>query len=151
MSPTITFDEAIAPDLQETIYQVASFALTRAAHLGVASKFPSIKVTSTCFFAEKPRNFAAVIAKRPVSLLYICPDLHEQKESRILGVLFHEMGHILKDCCKIDPCGKPCPLDSEQQTDLVVLAVLGMKLYYDDDMVQSTKPAQIWPRPKHLT
>jgi len=108
------------------------------------SRFPKTTVMSSCTHARSDRNFAAV-QLRPLygHVVYLCDDLAEQPITRIRGVLWHEAGHIICDVLGLPESWEPpagVGLDDEQQTDLAVFAVCGVRIYYDDDLVQRAGP-----------
>lgn len=121
--PTLLLDELqrIADDVEDC--------------LGVV-QLPPIVVRMDCSFASSERNFAGVITDEVV-IMYLCPDFANQPISRIRGVLYHEIGHILQWMEKrqngvLDQGG----LDFEQDCDFKVETTCGVHIYYDEDMVQ---------------
>jgi len=120
--------------------------------LGVI-RMPPIVIRMSCSFAKSPRNFAGVITGR-VTIMYLCPDLADQPLSRIRGILYHEMGHILQwieeqQTGRVDQGDR----DFEQDCDHKIEMTCGVKIYYDQDMVQRVgKKKSDWliKRPKGL-
>lgn len=112
---------------------------------------PTVHVFSDCSHAQSDRNFAGVIVGRPTEL-YLCDDLLEQPPSRIRGVLWHEVGHVID---KFAPGSWRkhsgySGLDEEQWTDAAAETFCGVKIYYDEDWVQRVGPghSQGWTRPR---
>lgn len=120
--------------------------------LGVV-RMPPIVVRMDCSFATSGRNFAGVITD-DIVIMYLCPDFADQPISRIRGVLYHEMGHILqwlekKMTGRVDQGGR----DYEQDCDYKIESTCGVKIYYDEDRVQRVgrrKPHWLKKRPRGL-
>jgi len=119
---------------------------------GLDFPLPPIVIKMDCSFAKKPRHFAAQQGLVPCTV-HLCPDLAEQPITRIRGILYHEFGHIvqnLEDMIKgrVDTEDR----DYEQDCDYKIEAVTGVRIYYDDDLLQRAGPgARGKPRPKGLT
>jgi hypothetical protein len=147
-----------SPETPHVIKTVLRDAVRRSAigldRLDVSHRFPEIVVYMDCRFAESPRNYAGVIVGVPVTKMVICEALAEQPIQRVRGILYHEMGHILKDACHVLPStllrarADGRELDGEQQTDAVAEEVLGVDIYYDDDLVQQAGPGARGTRPR---
>lgn len=114
--------------------------------------FPYILVQIYCDYRETPRHFAAVVVDDP-TILFLCPDLDDEPLSRIRGILYHEMGHILQWMeRKVTGRNERHGRDEEQDADHKVEGVCGIKIYYDEDLVQCAGPGAhgYWPRPRGL-
>ena len=116
-------------------------------------EIPDILVFVDCSFKTSPRNFAGVQVGDP-TMMYLCWDLGKQKTDRIRAILYHEFGHILdwiERTYRFDfiHSRDKKKLDSEQLADALAHAVCGVRINYDQDLVQTLKPG-IWPRPKGL-
>jgi hypothetical protein len=112
---------------------------------------PTVNVFSDCSHAMSDRNFAGIVVGRP-SELFLCDDLLDQPVSRIRGVLWHELGHVIDKFApgpwrKYSGCKG---LDEEQWTDAAVETFCGVKIYYDEDLVQRVGPghSHSWTRPR---
>jgi hypothetical protein len=125
--------------------------------LGIGNiELPEVHVFSGCWHAKSPRNFAGISVGEPTEL-HLCDDLAEQLPSRIRGILWHEVGHVL---CYVH--GLPTTwthkrgigMDEEQLADLATELLCGVVIYYDEEMVQRAGPGRsknwIRPRPKGL-
>lgn len=146
---TILFDPSTPNLLRKELAKIVELTQRRA-----QITLPEIVVVMDCSYAKSPRNFAAIGAGAP-SCLHICPDLAVQPVTRIRGVLIHEMGHLLQWIFRRhrkELIPKELKLDHEQEADYLLQALCDLRLYYDRDMVQSTKPSShsTWPRPKGL-
>jgi hypothetical protein len=128
------------------MYQIKKIIKTTQQNLN--SPLPEIIVKIDCSHALSPRNFAAIQAGDP-TIIYLCEDLADQPTHRIKGILWHEMGHILQWLKKTKP---PENLDYEQQADFLVESVCGVKIYYDEDLIQTVDPriGVIKERPRGL-
>jgi hypothetical protein len=120
---------------------------------GLGLPLPPISIRMTCFFATKPRHFAAQEGFRP-AIIYLCPDLADEPITRIRGILYHEFGHLLQNYEKaitgvVDQGGR----DYEQDCDHKVEAVTGIRIYYDSERLQRAGPGARGrrPRPRGLT
>lgn len=148
-SVTVVFDEKTPPLLRRELQTIANEVEYC---LGVV-KIPPIVVRMDCDFATSKRHFAGVITDNVV-VMHLCPDLADQPISRIRGIIYHEMGHILQFIesqlkGKVEQGNR----DYEQDCDYKVEMVCGIKLYYDRDMVQRFgKKQDDWKskRPKGL-
>jgi len=147
--PIVSSDAVPAPllgELQAIADEVES-CLPEEVHL------PAIVVRMDCSFASSGRNFAGVIAD-DVTIMYLCPDLADQPLSRIRGIFYHEMGHLLQWLEKqltgrVEQHGR----DYEQDCDHKLEALCGVTIYYDGDLVQRVgTPSPSWTRkrPKGL-
>ena len=116
---------------------------------GLGFPLPPIVVRMDCSFAIKPRHFAA---QEGVSTIYLCPDLADQPITRIRGILYHELGHIIQKLEKlINGRTELDNRDYEQDCDYKIEAITGVKIYYDDDLLQRAGPgARGKKRPKGL-
>lgn len=118
---------------------------------GLDFPLPPIVIRMDCSFAEKPRHFAAQEGIAPPTI-YLCPDLADQPITRIRGILYHEFGHIIQGLEKmfkgrVDTENR----DYEQDCDWKIEEVTGVKIYYDDDLLQRAGPgARGKKRPKGL-
>ena len=122
-------------------------------------QFPKIFVMIQCPTDFEARNYAGVICGYPVTQMFICDALGEQPQVTIRGILFHEMGHILKDVCGLEPSkkwledvyGVKYP-DTEQLTDATAEFFLDVEILYNEDMVQQVGEGAkgTRPRPKGL-
>lgn len=150
----LDFDPRVPSVLQKEVKQIASRVRLRLC--AVNARFPHTVVMSDCSHARTRRNFAAVDLGRPGAvMMYLCDDLAEQPITRIRGILWHEMGHII---CKV--VGPPTDwehpggfgFDEEQLADLAVEGLCEVTIYYDDDLVQRAGPGARGdsPRPKGL-
>lgn len=119
---------------------------------GLDFPLPPIVLSMDCSFAEKPRHFAAQEGISPPTI-YLCPDLADQPITRIRGILYHEFGHIIQKLEKLFN-GKVelDDRDYEQDCDYKIEAVTGIRIYYDDDLLQRAgQGAHGKKRPKGLT
>lgn len=112
---------------------------------------PTVNVFVDCSHAKSDRNFAGIVVGRP-SELYLCADLLDQLPSRIRGVLWHEVGHVI-DKFAPGPWRKysgRSGLDEEQWTDVAAEHFCGVKIFYDEDLVQRVGPghSRQWTRPR---
>lgn len=148
-SVTIVFDETTPSFLRHELQAIAD----EVEDCLEVIKIPPIVVRMDCDFATSKRHFAGVITGNVV-VMYICPDLVEQPISRIRGILYHEMGHILQFIEKqLKGKNEQGPRDYEQDCDYKVEMTCGIKLYYDGDMIQRFgKKQDSWipKRPKGL-
>lgn len=113
---------------------------------------PPIIVRIDCFFRINPRNFAGVLVGDPTDM-FLCEDLANQPLTRIRGILYHEMGHILQWIEKeLTGRNKLDGRDFEQDCDHKIEAICGIKIFYDDDLVQMVGPRAkgMRPRPRGL-
>lgn len=148
---------AVLADELDEIVDRAEHALQ--AWVGVWSRqqlLPDIEVRIDCSHALSDRNFAAVEVGDPAKL-YLCEDLALQPVTRIRGILWHEVGHIL-DWLDLHG-GLPLAassytrgMDEEQRADRLVDLVCKMRIYYDSDLVQRAGPGArgTSPRPSGL-
>lgn len=136
----------LLPELQAIADHVAD-CLPDGVHL------PPIIVRMDCSFATSDRNFAGVIAD-DVTLMYLCPDLAEQPLSRIRGIFYHELGHLLQWLEKtLNGRVEQRDRDYEQDCDHKLETLCGVRIYYDEDMVQrvgKVRPGWSRKRPKGL-
>jgi hypothetical protein len=151
----LNFDPQVPSVLREELRKIAS--RVRLKLYDLEERLPRIDVMSDCSHARSGRNFAAVdLHSRPgLATMYLCDDLAKQPITRIRGILWHEMGHIV---CKV--LGPPTEweqpggfgADEEQLTDLAVEGLCGVTIYYDDDLVQRAGPGARgdFPRPRGL-
>jgi len=108
-------------------------------------QIPPIVVRMDCSFALSNRNFAGVITDNIV-VMYLCSDLAEQPLSRIRGIFYHEMGHVLqfleeRQNGHVDQGDR----DYEQDCDYKIESACGVKIYYDEDRIQRVgKKKQNW-------
>lgn len=148
-SVTIVFDEATPQNLRHELQAIADEVETC---LEVV-KIPPIVVRMDCGFATSKRHFAGVITG-DIIVMHLCPDLAEQPVTRIRGILYHEMGHILQFIEKqLRGRNEQGDRDYEQDCDYKVEMVCGIKIYYDQDKVQRVgKKESSWlaKRPKGL-
>lgn len=122
--------------------------------LGIGNiDLPEVHVFSGCWHAKSSRNFAGISVGEPTKL-YLCDDLADQPSSRIRGILWHEVGHVLCYVHGSPTHKKGLGLDEEQLADLATELLCGVVIYYDDEMVQRAGPGRsknwIRPRPKGL-
>jgi hypothetical protein len=149
----VTFDRETPPVLRKELQAIVK----RVGALGI--RLPPIIVTMDCSHARSARNYAGIVASgRPIRL-YLCEDLAEQPVSRVRGILWHEIGHVLDDLEVWAPTSDCDPavatwrgLDSEQRADFLVCTVCGVRIFYDEGMVQRAGPGAKgeWPRPRGL-
>jgi hypothetical protein len=150
----LRFDPRVPAVLQTELEKIAE--RVRLQLCDIEARLPHIVVMSDCSHARTRRNFAAVDLGRPGGVtMYLCDDLAQQPITRIRGILWHEMGHII---CKVvgpptdweQPAGFGA--DEEQLADLAVEGLCGVTIYYDDDLVQRAGPGARgdFPRPKGL-
>lgn len=148
-SVTIVFDDATPPILRHELQTIADDVEDC---LEVV-KLPPMVVRMDCSFATSKRNFAGVIAD-DVVIMHLCPHLAKQPISRIRGILYHEMGHILQFIEKqLKGRNDLGDRDYEQDCDYKVEMTCGIKIYYDTDMVQRLGAKQsewLTKRPKGL-
>ena len=114
--------------------------------------FPRIIVQIYCDYREQPRHFAAVVVGEP-TILFLCPDLNDEPLPRIRGILYHEMGHVLQWLeRKVTGRNERHGRDSEQDADHKVEGICGVRIVYDNDLVQCAGPGAegYWPRPRGL-
>lgn len=96
-------------------------------HRGRASEFP-----------EK-RNMAYCTSELRI---YCAPKMERARLDQIQGVLMHEFGHAFAfGCGHMD--------HKERDADKIAELLFGCRIYYDDDLIQSTRYG-LYPRPKHL-
>jgi len=109
---------------------------------------PPIIIRMDCSFARKPRHFAA----QERTTIYLCPDLADQPITRIRGILYHEFGHILQRIEKaITGTVELGDRDYEQDCDYKIEEATGVRIYYDDELLQRAGPgARGKPRPRGL-
>jgi len=125
-------------------------------HPGVI--IPDIVLQTDCSFRLSPRNFAAVMVGRPrgsTAVIGVCENFSDQPLTRIRGILWHEIGHILDDIHGKRKWRKRTKIrgaDDEQWADLAVAIMCKTRIYYDNDLVQRAGPGArgYWPRPKGL-
>ena len=117
---------------------------------GLEFPLPPIVVRMDCSFAEKPRHFAA---QEGNSTIYLCPDLADQPITRIRGILYHEFGHVIQRMEKLfNGHVELGDRDYEQDCDWKLEQVTGVRIYYDDDLLQRAGPgARGKKRPRGLT
>lgn len=96
-------------------------------HKGKASEFP-----------EK-RNMAYCTSDLRI---YCAPKMEHARMDQIQGVLMHEFGHALAFACGYDD-------HSERYADELAEALFDCEIYYDEDLIQSTRGGAR-PRPPHL-
>ena len=149
---TILYDQAMSlptslrKEIERIVRQVES-ALT--------VELPPLIVQIDCSHATSPRNFAAILARNP-TYLYLCEDFALQPVTRVRGILFHQLGHVLQWAQKLYDFSivpkPPRQLDSEQQADWLIENMCGVTIFYDDELVQRAGPGAKgrWPRPKNL-
>ena len=131
-SVTIVFDETTPPILRNELQTIADDVEDC---LEVV-KIPPIVVRMDCDFATSERHFAGVITDNVV-IMYLCPDLATQPISRIRGILYHEMGHILQFIeSQLKGKVEQEDRDYEQDCDYKVCITCGINIYYDQDMIQ---------------
>lgn len=155
----IIVDDAVPGELLPYLFDTFGQAEKRCAeHLRdeMTEQLPTVFVYSGCWHAKSARNFAGIRVGRP-STLYLCDDLAEQQPTRIRGILWHEVGHVL-----LHVFGPPTDwevpggfgMDEEQMTDYTAELLCGIKIFYDEDLVQRVGPgySKNWthPRPKGL-
>ena len=146
---TIVSEYSIPPLLRDELQRIANDVEDC---LGVV-KMPPIVVRMDCSFALSERNFAGVITD-DIVVMYLCPDLVDQPISRIRGIFYHEMGHILqfleeKMTGMVDQEDR----DYEQDCDYKVESTCGVRIYYDEDHIQRVGEKQknwLSKRPKGL-
>jgi hypothetical protein len=149
----VTFDRDTPPVLRKELRAI----IGKVGALGI--RLPPIVVRTDCSHARTARNYAAIMADtRPVEL-YLCEDLAEQPITRVRGILWHEVGHVLDELNIWSPtwdCTAAVASwqgsDSEQRADFLVAHCCGVCIYYDDDLVQRAGPGArgTWPRPRGL-
>lgn len=96
-------------------------------HQGKASEFP------------ETRNMAYCTSELRI---YCAPKMDHARIDQIQGVLMHEFGHALAFACGHDHHG-------ERDADEIAETLFGCRIYYDDDLIQSTRSGAR-PRPRHL-
>lgn len=146
---TIVSENEVPPVLMRELQAIANDVEDC---LGVV-RMPPIVVRMDCSFALSDRNFAGVITD-DIVVMYLCPDLADQPLSRIRGIFYHEMGHILQFLEKkmtgnVNQDGR----DYEQDCDHKVEMTCGIRIYYDEDRIQRVgKKEKHWlsRRPKGL-
>jgi hypothetical protein len=150
----IVVDDAVPKTLLPYLFETFGQAEKRlkARLRGEYDPLPPVLVFSGCWHAKSARNFAAVSVGNPCEL-FLCNDLAEQPATRIRGILWHELGHVL-----IHTYGPPTDwevpggfgMDSEQLTDYAVELLCGVTIYYDEDLVQRAGPgySSSWTRPR---
>jgi len=141
--PIVTEDPyAIPPTLKR---EIAS-AIARVRESGVA--LPLIVIHVNCFFATKPRHFAAQEGTNPCNI-YFCPDLEDEPLTRIRGIIYHELGHMLQRLEK-KRSGRYLTesRDFEQDADYKIEQATGIKIYYDEDLIQRAGPGARGTRPR---
>ena len=114
--------------------------------------FPYILVQIYCDYRETPRHFAAVVADDPTDPVPVSRP-GRRAAPTYPGILYHEMGHILQWMeRKVTGRNERHGRDEEQDADHKVEGVCGIKIYYDEDLVQCAGPGAhgYWPRPRGL-
>lgn len=114
--------------------------------LGDESDFPEAR--SVAYTEESPRGL--VIFYRPAALDLLSRD-------QLLGVLFHELGHVFELTYGehaaryvLKQCGvRPSALE-ERRADQLAGAVFGHPIRYDDDLVQTIGRGAYAVRPRGL-
>lgn len=148
-SVTIVFDPSTPSILRSELQSIAD----EVQDCIEVVKIPPIVVRMSCEFASSKRNFAGVIADNVV-IMHLCPDLADQPISRIRGIFYHEMGHVLQFIEKqLKGKNELGDRDYEQDCDYKVEMTCGIKIYYDTDMVQRVGAKQkswLTKRPKGL-
>jgi hypothetical protein len=148
-SVTIVFDEDTPPLLRHELQSIAN----EVEDCLEVIKLPPIVVRMDCSFATSKRNFAGVITDNVV-VMHLCPDLASQPISRIRGIFYHEMGHVLQFIEKqLRGTNLQDGRDYEQDCDYKVEIVCGIKIFYDSKMIQRVGKKQkgwIEKRPRGL-
>jgi predicted metal-dependent peptidase len=86
----------------------------------------------------KSRDFA----KTTGSVIYFSSKILQSPRSRVEGLLFHELGHVLlMQSGDYD--------HSERRADIIAELCFGVPIYYDTNGVQTTAGG-VRPRPSHL-
>jgi hypothetical protein len=124
----------------------AIFTLRFRLELGQEEDFPEAR--SVAYTEQSPRGL--VIFYRPVAL-----DLLSR--AQLLGVLFHELGHVFELTYGegvvreiLAACGvRPSALE-ERRADQLAGAVFGHTISYDEDLVQTTARGAYAARPRGL-
>lgn len=124
--------------------------IARRVETGLDFPLPPIIIRMDCSFAEKPRHFAA---HEGVSTIYLCPDLADQPITRIRGILYHEFGHIIQGLERlVNGRVELDDRDYEQDCDWKIEQATGIKIYYDNNLLQRAGPgARGKKRPRGLT
>lgn len=86
----------------------------------------------------KKRDFAKTSGK----IIYLSPKILNADESRVRGLLYHEIGHVLL-------MREGDFEHSERTADMIAELCFGSPLYYDKDGVQNISSGTR-PRPPHL-
>jgi hypothetical protein len=156
-------DAGVHPIVMRELERI--FDRAAAAFDAITEDMPDVVVTTSCAHAVSKRNFAAVSPLSDPVQLYLCADLTHQPITRIRGILWHEAGHVILERTRRafrqllgvfpledDPKHPLYGLDEEQKTDAIVQLTCGVKIYYDDDLVQRAGPGArgIRPRPAGL-
>jgi hypothetical protein len=90
-----------------------------------------------------PRDFAYCERTKSGAIrIGIAPKLQTQPEDRIAAVLAHEIGHAM-----FFACGEP--RHAEREADKLAEAVVGRRIRYDRELVQSFRSG-VSPRPRRL-
>ena len=126
------------------------FRIAKEVEAGLDFPLPPIIIRMDCSFAIKSRHFAA---QEGTSTIYLCPDLADQPITRIRGILYHEFGHIIQKLEKLlSGCTELDDRDYEQDCDYKIEMATGVRIYYDDELLQRAGPgARGKKRPKGLT
>lgn len=148
-SVTIVFDPSTPSILRSELQSIAD----EVQDCIEVVKLPPIVVRMNCEFSRSKRNFAGVIADNVV-IMHLCPDLVAQPVSRIRGIFYHEMGHVLQFIEKqLKGKNEMRDRDYEQDCDYKVEMTCGIKIYYDTDMIQRVGTKQeswLTKRPRGL-
>jgi hypothetical protein len=146
----IVVDDAVPRELLPYLFDTFGQAEKRCRF-----QLPTVVVYSGCWHAKSARNFAGIRVGSPTEL-HLCADLAEQPPTRIRGILWHEVGHVIDEFA---PKGWRRRThirgpDSEQWADIAVETYCRVKIFYDEDLVQRVGPgySRSWthPRPKGL-
>jgi hypothetical protein len=91
----------------------------------------------------KKRNMAYCLQRRDGSLcIVVAPKMENARTDQIDGVLRHEFGHALYMFCGRQE-------HTEREADQLAEEMFGAPIYYDRDLIQSTRTGKR-PRPAHL-
>lgn len=107
---------------------------------------------------KKKRGYAVAISNGDGTYhLRFAPKTLKAASHRVDGLIRHELGHLADylvpkddlDALCVEHYGVKLPRTDERRADTIALAVWGVPLRYDADLVQSTHHG-VTPRPAHL-